>query len=83
MIRRYTMLLTPVGADKQLHAATDEVGITRVTKIFYAFVDAVAAYGHMIELYAPLPQLTGFYDMVADAAKSFKGGDVIQTIAFE
>lgn len=49
----------------------------------YAFVDTVCRYGHMIELYAPLPQLTGFYDMVADAAKSFKGGDVIQTIAFE
>jgi catechol 2,3-dioxygenase-like lactoylglutathione lyase family enzyme len=49
----------------------------------YAFVDAVAEYGHMIELYQPLPQLTGFYDMVADAAKSFKGGDVIETIRFE
>lgn len=49
----------------------------------YAFVDAVELHGHMLELYAPLPQLTGFYAMVADAAKSFKGGDVIQTIAFE
>ncbi len=49
----------------------------------YAFVDAVAAYGHMIELYAPLPQLTGFYDMVAAAAESFTGDAVIQTIAFE
>jgi hypothetical protein len=49
----------------------------------FAFVDTVAAYGHMIELYAPLPQLTGFYAMVADAAKSFKGGEVIQTVAFE
>jgi catechol 2,3-dioxygenase-like lactoylglutathione lyase family enzyme len=49
----------------------------------YAFVDVVSEYGHMIELYQPLPQLTGFYDMVADAAKSFKGGDVIETIRFE
>jgi catechol 2,3-dioxygenase-like lactoylglutathione lyase family enzyme len=49
----------------------------------YAFVDAVSLYGHMIELYAPLPQLTGFYAMVADAAKSFKGGEVIHTIEFE
>ncbi len=49
----------------------------------YAFVDAVSEYGHMVELYAPLPQLTGFYDMVANAAKSFKGGDVIETIRFE
>jgi hypothetical protein len=37
----------------------------------------------MIELYAPLPQLTGFYDMVANAAKSFKCGDIIETIRFE
>jgi Glyoxalase/Bleomycin resistance protein/Dioxygenase superfamily len=49
----------------------------------FAFVDTVAVFSHMIELYAPLPQLTGFYAMVADAAKSFKGGDVIHTIAFE
>lgn len=49
----------------------------------YAFVDAVATWGHMIELYAPLPQLTGFYDMVAEAAKSFKGGKAIHTINFE
>jgi len=48
----------------------------------YAFVDTVDLHGHMLELYAPEPQLTGFYAMVAQAAKSFKGGDVIQTIAF-
>jgi hypothetical protein len=49
----------------------------------YAFVDTVSEYGHMIELYAPLPQLTGFYDMVANAAKSFKCGNIIETIRFE
>lgn len=49
----------------------------------YAFVDTVSEYGHMIELYAPLPQLTGFYDMVAKAAKSFKCGNIIETIRFE
>jgi Glyoxalase/Bleomycin resistance protein/Dioxygenase superfamily len=49
----------------------------------YAFVDAVETYGHMLELYAPLPQLTGFYAMVASAAESFKGGDIIHTIAFD
>jgi Glyoxalase/Bleomycin resistance protein/Dioxygenase superfamily len=49
----------------------------------FAFVDCVASLGHMVELYSPLPQLTGFYDMVAEVAKSFKGGDVIQSIAFE
>lgn len=49
----------------------------------YAFVDAIADYGHLIELYAPVPQLTDFYAMVADAAKSFDNGDIIQTIYFE
>lgn len=49
----------------------------------FAFVDTVATLGHMIELYAPLPQLTGFYAMVADTAKSFDGVDVIRSIAFE
>lgn len=51
--------------------------------LVYAFVDAMDRYGHMLELYAPVPQITGFYAMVADAAKSFNGGDVIQNIAFE
>lgn len=49
----------------------------------YAFVDTVAEYGHMIELYVPLPPLTGFYAMVAEAANSAKDGDVLQTISFK
>ncbi len=48
----------------------------------FAFVDTSAAYGHMLELYAPLPTLTGFYAMVADAARNFRGGDVLNTVAF-
>lgn len=40
----------------------------------FAFVDATAALGHMIELYAPLPALTGFYEMVAKAAESWQTG---------
>jgi hypothetical protein len=49
----------------------------------FAFVDCVADHGHMIELYEPRPQLTGFYDMVRAAAESFTGGDVIRTISFD
>jgi Glyoxalase/Bleomycin resistance protein/Dioxygenase superfamily len=49
----------------------------------YAFVDTVAEFGHMIELYAPLPQLTGFYEMVAAAAKSFNGDALIRPINFK
>jgi catechol 2,3-dioxygenase-like lactoylglutathione lyase family enzyme len=47
----------------------------------FAFVDTSAAYGHMLELYAPVPSLTGFYAMVADAAKGWQGGDVLTTIS--
>ncbi len=35
----------------------------------WAFADTTAALGHMTELYAPTPSLTGFYAMVADAAR--------------
>jgi len=48
----------------------------------FAFVDTVKALSHMIELYAPVPVLTGFYAMVADAAKGWDGEDVIRDIAF-
>ncbi|MFM5885605.1 MAG: VOC family protein [Novosphingobium sp.] len=47
----------------------------------FAFVDASAVYGHMIELYAPVPVLTDFYAMVADAARAWQGGDVLIPIA--
>ena len=49
----------------------------------FAFVDCAADHGHMVELYEPLPQLTGFYDMVRAEAESFTGDDVIRTIRFE
>jgi catechol 2,3-dioxygenase-like lactoylglutathione lyase family enzyme len=48
----------------------------------FAFADSVATHGHMIELYPPVPQLTGFYDMVAAAAESFNGSEVIIPLAF-
>jgi hypothetical protein len=46
----------------------------------FAFADTSAVYGHMTELYAPVPALTGFYKMVADAARDYRGGDVLTTI---
>lgn len=48
----------------------------------FAFVDTVATLGHMTELYTPVPVLADFYAMVAEAANSYRGGDVIHTIAF-
>ena len=46
----------------------------------FAFVDAIGRYGHMIELYEPLPGLTGFYDMVAQAADGWDGRDPIREL---
>jgi hypothetical protein len=46
----------------------------------FAFVDTRASLGHMLELYEPTPQLTGFYDFVADAAKGWDGRDVVREL---
>lgn len=47
----------------------------------FAFADTSAALGHMTELYAPTPSLTGFYAMVADAARDgAKPRDLLTTI---
>lgn len=46
----------------------------------FAFADTSAAYGHMTELYAPVPALTHFYEMVESAARSYRGGDILTTI---
>lgn len=48
----------------------------------FAFADTTSALGHMTELYAPVATLTGFYAMVSQAAKDYRGGDIITTIAF-
>lgn len=46
----------------------------------FAFVDARAQLGHMLELYEPTEQLTGFYDFVAAAAQGWDGGDLIREL---
>jgi catechol 2,3-dioxygenase-like lactoylglutathione lyase family enzyme len=46
----------------------------------FAFVDTREALGHMLELYEPTPQLTGFYDFVADAAKRWDGRYLIREL---
>jgi len=46
-------------------------------------VDAVARFGHMIELYQGVATLTGFYDMVKNAAQGFTGADPIRHIKFD
>ncbi len=46
----------------------------------FAFVDARASIGHMLELYEPTPQLTGFYDMIAEAANGWDGKDLLREL---
>ena len=48
----------------------------------FAFImmDAVARYGHMIEIYEGTPTLTGFYGMVRKASVGFDGTDLIRSI---
>lgn len=48
----------------------------------FAFADTSMTLGHMTELYAPEPALTEFYAMVAGAAASYAGGELITPIAF-
>lgn len=48
----------------------------------FAFADTTATLGHMTELYAPVPTLTGFYALVAQAAKDYAGGEIVTTISF-
>lgn len=49
----------------------------------FAFADTSASLGHMTELYAPVPTLIGFYDMVAQAATGYRSGDeIVRTISF-
>ena len=46
----------------------------------FAFVDTRASLGHMLELYEPTEQLTGFYDFVAEAAQGWDGGDLLREL---
>ncbi len=46
----------------------------------FVFVDARDSLGHMLELYQPTPQLTGFYDFVAAAAQGWDGKDLIREL---
>lgn len=46
----------------------------------FAFMDASATLGHMIELYEPGEALLGFYAMVRDAARDWDGTDVLREL---
>lgn len=46
----------------------------------YAFVDATETLGHMLELYEPTEQLTGFYAIVREAAQGWSGENAIRKL---
>lgn len=47
----------------------------------FAFVDTSPVFGHMTELYLPLPALTDFYRLVAEAARNWQGGDILTNVS--
>ncbi|QUT04142.1 VOC family protein [Sphingobium phenoxybenzoativorans] len=47
----------------------------------FLMMDAVERHGHMIELYAGVPTLTGFYDFVKKAAAGWDGSNPVRTIS--
>lgn len=49
----------------------------------FAMMDTVSACGHMVELYSPAPELTGFYEFVRAAARDFDGTDPVRAIHFK
>ncbi len=44
----------------------------------YAFHDARPQLGHLLEVYEPSPGVLALYDMVADAARGWEGGDPVR-----
>ena len=46
--------------------------------VAFAFHDATASLGHMIELYEGVPGLRGFYDRVREASIGWGGADPIR-----
>lgn len=66
------------------HFAADGAPLAQLsvttTGTAFAFVDTRKSLGHMLELYEPTPQLTGFYDFVADAAQGWDGRDLLRDL---
>ncbi len=54
---------------------------TTTTGNVFAFHDATAELGHMVEIYVGTPALRGFYGMVAAAATGWDGRDPVRPVA--
>jgi hypothetical protein len=61
-------------------ATLAQISVT-ATGTAFAFIDARASFGHMLELYEPNEALTSFYDFVADAARGWDGRDPVRELA--
>jgi len=73
-IRAQLELFNRAGCEAALYAEMSD-------GFAFAMVDMLAGAGHMLELYEPLPRLTGFYDFVAKAAQNFDGTDPVRSIS--
>lgn len=65
--------LTAAGHPEVLYAETS-------TGMPFAFHDALAQRGHLIEIYERTTSLGRFYDMVHDAAASWDGSDPLRRL---
>ena len=46
----------------------------------FHFIDMVAEWGHMLELYRPSDALVGFYDFVAESHRNWDGSDPVRVV---
>jgi len=68
-IEHYRAAGLPLAARAWTHTGTE-----------FAFVDATATLGHMIELYEPAPALRGFYEFVRQSAVDWDGRDPVRVL---
>ncbi len=66
----YAALGFPIAARAQTRTGTE-----------FAFIDTVAALGHMVEVYEGTPELRGFYAFIRDAARDWDGSEPVRRLA--
>lgn len=59
---------------------TEAMRASTTTGNTFAFHDATAELGHMVEIYVATPGLRGFYAMVAGAAQAWDGADPVRSV---
>jgi hypothetical protein len=77
---------TMVDSLADAYAAYEAAGFAHATRAVtktgteFSFMDATATLGHFIEVYERAPGLVGFYDMVASAARDWRGDDPVRML---